>query len=212
MPVAVTLRHNQKMMRGTWLLLALLGACKGNTTSPTAEAPAIPPAAPVEPAKPTLAQQLNATTGTLAAVELLRDHFEDARDTMDPATALFAVWATTRMQWSELQKLPETQRALIMKDSEAERGKRLCASGSIVEIAADRSAGKPIYRGGLITPSMNVVRFDAVGSTGALVERSAGRICGVVTGKESYSNSGGGVTHAVRLVGMFDLPENRAPN
>lgn len=176
---------------------------------PEAAPPA--PAAPAEPPKPTLSQLLNATKDTATAVDLLRDHFEDGSDTIDPATAMFAVWSTSRMQWTDLQKLAETQRSLVMKDSEAERGKRLCASGSIVEIAADRSAGKPIYRGGLITSAMNVVRFDAVGSTGTLVERSAARICGVVTGKESYSNSGGGVTHAVRLVGMFDLPENKTP-
>lgn len=28
---------------------------------------------------------------------------------------------------------------------------------------------------------------------------------------ESYENSGGGTTHAVQVVGIFDLPENRKP-
>jgi hypothetical protein len=31
----------------------------------------------------------------------------------------------------------------------------------------------------------------------------------VVTGKYSYANSGGGTGHAVTLVGVFDLPENK---
>jgi hypothetical protein len=30
----------------------------------------------------------------------------------------------------------------------------------------------------------------------------------VVTGRIDYSNSGGGTTHAIQLVGMFKLPVN----
>lgn len=53
------------------------------------------------------------------------------------------------------------------------------------------------------------MRFAAVASTGELVAQSSANFCGVTTGKYSYSNSGGGTTHAVFLVGMFDLPENK---
>ena len=35
------------------------------------------------------------------------------------------------------------------------------------------------------------------------------RFCGIATGRDTYANTGGGTTHAVRVVGMFDLPENR---
>lgn len=51
----------------------------------------------------------------------------------------------------------------------------------------------------------------SVSSTGRLVEDSRARLCGFVTGKYSYSNSGGGSSHAVQLVGMFKLPENTGP-
>jgi hypothetical protein len=96
-----------------------------------------------------------------------------------------------------------------MKDPEAERGKRLCSLGTINQIEVDRSAGSPIYNGGLMTPGFDSVRFSAVGSSGDLVEGSGARICGIVTGKYSYSNAGGGTTHAVYLVGMFDIPQNK---
>jgi hypothetical protein len=56
-----------------------------------------------------------------------------------------------------------------------------------------------------------VVVFYAVGETGDLVAGSRTRLCGIVTGLHSFLNSGGGVTHAIRAVGMFDLPENRRP-
>ena len=48
----------------------------------------------------------------------------------------------------------------------------------------------------------DAIVFLAVGSTGTLVRRDTGTFCGVVLGK--YRDS-------VRLLGMFDLPENRAP-
>ncbi len=55
----------------------------------------------------------------------------------------------------------------------------------------------------------NIYRFLAAGSSGTLVPQSYGRFCGVVTGTYDYSNSGGGTGHAVEMVGMFDLPENK---
>jgi len=119
------------------------------------------------------------------------------------------LWSAQRLDWNSLSGIPETSRAKVMKDPEAERGKRLCASGTIIEIHSSRRSGQTIFSGGINTPSFDVVRFYAVRSTGDLVQRSVARICGVVTGTETYSNSSGGVTHAVFVVGMFDLPENR---
>jgi len=45
-----------------------------------------------------------------------------------------------------------------------------------------------------------VIRFVAVGDTGALVANSTARFCGIVTGRFTYLNAIGGTTHAVRLV------------
>lgn len=163
---------------------------------------------PPAPPPPTFDELLAKTETVPAALKLLGPKLEDETEKLSPGTAFLSVWAANRLKWSELQALPETKRPLVMKDSVAERGKRICTSGMIVEITADRSAGVPIYEGAM-TSGPGIVRFVAVGSTGELVERSAARFCGIVTGRYSYSNAGGGVTHAVRAVGMFDLPENK---
>lgn len=68
---------------------------------------------------------------------------------------------------------------------------------------------KPLYFGGMYDEAGKLYRFIAVGSTGALVESSRAKFCGVVVGQQHYQNSAGGVAHSVQLVGMFDLPENR---
>lgn len=168
-----------------------------------------PPPPPAPPKPPTLAEQLMAQTSLQGALSVTKPHFVDSNEGLTPAAAALALWGTSNLRWSELNALPETKFALVMKDSEAERGKRLCAGGSIIEIAVDRSSGSPVYMGGLITPGGKVLRFAALGSTGELVQNSSARFCGVVTGRESYSNSGGGTTHAVFAVGLFDLPENK---
>ena len=55
-----------------------------------------------------------------------------------------------------------------------------------------------------------VIHYLAAGDTGTLVDGDRARFCGVTTGRYSYSNAGGGTTHAVQLIGMFDLPSNRS--
>jgi hypothetical protein len=61
----------------------------------------------------------------------------------------------------------------------------------------------------LMTGSVNIVRFYAVGSSGDLVQNRPARFCGAVAGRYSYDNAAGGSTHAVAVVGLFDLPENK---
>jgi len=79
---------------------------------------------------------------------------------------------------------------------------------SVVEIHADHSVNPPIFNGGIMTSSYNIVRFYAVRSTSKINEDSVARFCGIITGTQSYSNNGGGTTHALLTVGMFDIPEN----
>jgi hypothetical protein len=145
------------------------------------------------------------------AVAYARPYMEDTANASSVGAVLVATWAKANMTWADVSTArDETSLALVKKDSDRERGKRLCVSGNLVEIAADKSfPGKP-YVGLLRTGSWDLVRFVAAGSTGQLVEQSAARFCGVVTGRYDYANSGGGVGHAVEAVGMFDLPENRA--
>lgn len=196
------------------VLVSTIVFVSSRSSSPPAKPAEVKSYAPVPdppPVERTLAQRLADSTDVKGALALLQPSFKDTHNESDPAALLFAMWCTNRLDWNAFTLLAETTHAKVMKDPDAERGKRLCASGSIVEIAVDRSSGQPIYAGGLVTPSVNIIRFIAVRSTGELVQKSPARICGVVTGRETYSNSGGGVTHAVKVVGMFDLPENKKP-
>jgi hypothetical protein len=73
----------------------------------------------------------------------------------------------------------------------------------------EKADGNKFYNGGLVDHYGHIYRFIAVRSTGDLVAGSVAHFCGVVTGKQSYANSVGGMAHAVFLVGMFVLPENK---
>lgn len=146
-----------------------------------------------------------------AALKLTERDMEDGKDFSSGTTDL-ASWATRSMKWSDVAVAKnETSYALVNKDSDAERGKRLCVSGTLIEIHSAKSAAGTAYVGGLVDGEGKIYRFISVKSTGTLVERNSARLCGVVTERQSYANSGGGTTHAVAMVGIFDLPENRKP-
>jgi len=131
-------------------------------------------------------------------------------DEIDPGAAILALWAAKKdPKWEDLQVIPATKFGLVMKDPESERGKRLCARGSIVQIQVERSEYGVLYHGVFATPRFEFIRYSVAGSTGELVEGSRATICGVVTGLSSYANVQGGVTHSVYVVGLFDLPANR---
>ena len=120
--------------------------------------------------------------------------------------ALTKAWVEKRYTWAELAAVPETKRALVLKDSDAERGKRICTEGTVIEIS---KAASGVFEGGIMNDGRDVSSFLALGSTGTIVAKNSARFCGIVIGRRSYKNSGGGVTHSVQLVGMFDLPVNR---
>nr|PZN75905.1 MAG: hypothetical protein DIU57_17880 [Pseudomonadota bacterium] len=181
------------------------------TPTPSAERK-VTAAAPPKPEsrQPTFKDQLLAARNLREVLPLLTPLFGDTFERVDPAAAVFAVWGSDgRLTWSDIQAAPATKHSLVMKDPEANRGKRLCVSGEIVQIEADRSAVHMMHSGVMGTESWDFVRFVALGSSGDLVQDSWARFCGIVTGKQSYNNTQGGVTHAVFAVGMFDLPENR---
>lgn len=145
------------------------------------------------------------------AIATARPFMEDVHDApASKGAAILAIWGASNMTWSDLQTLDVGKYALVMKDSASQRGKRICLGGTIIEIGVDRTAGEPLYVGGMYDEAGKIYRFIAVGSTGELVENSRAKFCGVVTGQMHYSNSVGGVAHSVQLVGMFDLPANRA--
>jgi len=172
-------------------------------------APVAPPE-PIRTPQQIIGEKLSAASNLTSAINVLRSLMTD----VDPSTKegpgafLLTSWMNEHPNWKELNELESTKFKLVQKDPESERGKVLCMRGSIVQIRVDRAAGFPVYLGGLMSYP-NVLRFYAVGSTGDLVENRKAKFCGVVIGTESYANSGGGVTHAVKVVGMFDLKENK---
>jgi len=137
----------------------------------------------------------------------------DMKDTQDAnvsvGAAKLAIWGAENMRWAELQELPQGKYGMVMKDPDTQRGSRLCTSGQVIEIAKDGSVPQKIYVGGMFGTEGNLYRFIAVGSTGEIVANSRAKFCGIVTGQQHYPNSVGGEAHAVHLVGMFDLPENK---
>ena len=170
-------------------------------TFPSVNQPEVADAPAAEPAHP----------ATLSnAITQYRPLMTDSVNDLSNGAALLALWAAeSGLKWKELTDLPRTKAALVMKDSDEQRGKLICTSGPIIEIAAEVSSGQKFFEGGLADlDSGTIYRFVAVRSTGDLVEKSYASFCGVVIGRFDYSNSAGGVAHAIQLVGMFKLPEN----
>lgn len=162
-----------------------------------------------EPPKPTAAQRLMAIRSLPQALGFLKPAMEDTTNERSTVALMLGVWMREHAIFQDVDPgRDETSFGKVMKDSEAERGKRMCATGTIVEI--ERIPGeRGLFVGGLMSRGFNVVTFVSFGSTGELVANQRARLCGVVTGKFDYSNSAGGMTHSVHLAGAFDLPENR---
>ena len=147
----------------------------------------------------------------LEAIDYVKPEMKDTFNSFPEAAVFLATWANKHnMHWKDLAPLQETRYGKIMKDADAERGKRVCTGGAIVEIEVDKSAGFPIYHAGIVDNNYRVTRVMAVGSTGELVAGSrVNQFCGVVIGKTGFQNAGGGTTSAVYAMGMFNLPENK---
>jgi hypothetical protein len=190
-----------KKATATLLSVLVLAACG------KAETPATAPKNTAAPAVSEPAQQEPATL--VEAIEMVKPMMTDTSQNLSDGAVLLARWSMNHLNWAELNALPDSKRALVMKDSSEQRGKKICVSGSVIEINAENVGDKKVYEGGMYSGSYDVYRFIAVNSTGDIAEKSRAKFCGVVIGKFDYSNSAGGVAHAVQLVGMFDLPENK---
>jgi hypothetical protein len=198
-------------MRARPLAIVLfLAACKRGETG----AEATPTPAP-DPAPLTTGHPAKAHPETLAdAIARTKPTMSDTVDTLSPGAEAFAAWAFAGLKWKDAAPAQdEITFALVQKDSDSARGKRLCAPGSIVEIAVatDQAAIGKLYKGLLMTQSENLIHFLTVGSTGTLVANNPARFCGIIIGKYDYHNSSNGTGHAIQMVGMFDLPENHDP-
>jgi hypothetical protein len=178
------------------------------TTTANVEVPA--PAPSPRPEAPNPLRVIMTKQTAAEAIEVAAPYLVDKFNEPSPGTAIFVLWALKNMRWQDVGTVgDETSLAKVLKDVAAERTKRLCLRGSIVEIAATPQDSGTAYVGILMTEGMNLVHFYAVKATGELVEQSPARFCGFVTGKYDYPNSIGGTGHAIDVVGMFDLPANR---
>lgn len=178
---------------------------------PIYPAPTVTPIAPEPAAKaPSPVEQVVGLSRFADVLEIARGHMADTTDGPSYGSLLVAVWLGKRGAWSDVDtQRDETSIGKVKKDSDAERGKRMCVSGSIVQIAKDARVPGAFF-GNLMTGSFNVVNFVSFGSTGELVEHSHVRFCGVVAGNYAFANVSGGETQSVQMAGVFDLPENRA--
>lgn len=210
----------------TWLLwlggLALVVPITIGWLSSRSTPIASPP--PVPPSKPTSASTEEQDPTTVALIKMdtmsafgafafARPDMADAVTNDSPGTAIFALWAARRMRWSDVYvSADETTFARVRKDSSEQLGKRMCSAGMVAEIHADKlTTGGHVAHGQLISDSEHVYHFVAAGSSGDIGQESRANFCGFVTGNYDYENSVGGTGHAVTVVGMFDLPENRSP-
>ncbi|MDI3284944.1 hypothetical protein [Polyangium sp. 15x6] len=145
------------------------------------------------------------------AVQRTRPLMADRTNTPSEGATLLALWALAHPPtWADLApSRDETSVGMVRKDSDGERGKRLCAPGQIIRIKVERLQDGSVASGSLLTDGETLIHFFALRDTGALVEDSRARFCGVVTGNFTFSNEHG-TADGIQMVGMFDLPTNRA--
>ena len=84
-------------------------------------------------------RQILSKTSLEDAIAVARPQMVNTVGRLDTGSALLALWAVGHLSWDMLEALPATSAAMFQKDPEAERGKRLCVTGTIVEIRAERS-------------------------------------------------------------------------
>jgi hypothetical protein len=187
----------------TVILLSLF-ACEDSVDNPAEEIVEV--TAKPEPKEPNPTEVILTKETTNEAFNYAKIAMDETMNQSSMGTQLFAFWANVKMKWSDVDiSKDETSFGMVKKDIDPERGKRMCWSGSIVQIQKTPDMG---FNGILMTKKGNVIHYYAAGSTGELVEKSSARFCGFVTGLFSYGNTGGGVTHGIDMVGMFKLPAN----
>jgi hypothetical protein len=186
------------------------GTCIVATTTTSGAAPSNAPQTSDAPTGVDRFAGLMKKQSLAEAIEVVRPSMSDAIDSWSEGGIALAAWAIQHLRWPDVDiNKNETSFALVKKDSDAARGKKMCTAGELVQIAKEGAGDTTIYTGLLINAYGNIYSFYVAGDTGELVANSRARLCGVVIGTYDYHNSGGGMGHAVAVVGMFDLPQNK---
>lgn len=164
-------------------------------------------------ATPSLETRALSATTLAEALAITKPHMRDVKDEYDPAAVALGSWALKKMRWQDVEVSPnETSMAAFERDPFAERGKRMCARGGIVDLTIDRGrdgTAPPMAFADVLTAEGDRLMVFAAGTAGTLARGSHARVCGVVTGRHARTSVSGGTNLAVQLVGMFDLPDNR---
>ncbi len=127
---------------------------------------------------------------------------------------MFALWASRHLRWSDVSvSEDETTFSSVQEDPAQERGKRVCPSGRVLQIAplkAGETYGRPVARGLLQSDVGDLYQLLAAGDWATIVKQSHARFCGVVTGRSVSLSVDDPNVHGVALIGMFDVPRNRS--
>ena len=171
------------------------------------------PPTPAKPLADVLTEREKDWDMLVAVIADLRPEMKDVTGDSAPVVALPLLrWAVAHHpkieDFIEADRLGPTTPKMVIKDSDAERGKIICVPGRIVQISVDKIDGEKVYGGGIYADTKDIVRFVAYGTSGDLVEDSFENFCGVVIGRQTYKGGAGTTVNAVYVVGMFDLPGN----
>jgi hypothetical protein len=110
--------------------------------------------------------------------------------------------ALTQGGSQSLAKLYSANLAEAKKDSDATRGKRLEASGRVIEIRRE----KDIYFGSLLTPGGTVLTFVTPFTTDGVFANTQANLVGAYVQEYAYKNTGGGQTRSLLVVGLVQAP------
>lgn len=203
--VLSVLIHREVNAVGPFAVAAPSGSVVVNAPMPRVTRPVVTSIAPRNAAL----QALRDVNGFGAALTLAKLGMSDSNEEVSDGAVWLGMWLDSKGSWPDVEPShDETSVGKVKKNSDAERGKRLCARGRVIQIKREGSGDVELYTGNIVTEAGNVVNFIAAWSTGELVEDSYARFCGVVAGNYSFANVSGGQTQSVQMVGAFDLPEN----
>lgn len=123
------------------------------------------PPAPPPPPPETSFDKINKLSTLEGALAFTTPKMSDTFNKTDEGTALLALWSIKGLHWSDVGVAKnETSFAAVMKDPDEARGKRMCASGAIIQIELEKTEAGKVFDGLLRDYSSNLYNFSAVGS------------------------------------------------
>lgn len=140
------------------------------------------------------------------AIEVARPLMVNTNGRLDEGAALLTLWASKNLTWDQLESLHETTPALFRKDPDAERGKRLCISGEIREIRAEKtlatrlSDDRPSPLILTATPPSSTGGYDSLGTVATAAVSGAPPILETPPPSEDWTLPNGGKVFMARLV------------